>query len=328
MLKPEAWVDRTSMHSNLVCPRDGLPLNRSSDGLACTAGHTYPVHDGIPVFILGEVEQTHPSAARALHAAEILRDLALDDGETPPLHELHPFVRSVLVDTCGNLYAPIAGSIDHYPKPDLPLKSERPGATFLEIGCSWGRWSIAAAQQGYSVTAVDSNFRALVVARQVFRQFGLNARFVCADARHLPFNTHGFDVVFSYSVFMYFSKENARAAIAEAGRVAAVRSVIQMANKHGIRNLYHRARRTNSQDDPLRVRYWSPRELLMVFEELIGPSSLSIDGVIGRAVKRSEFPGLLPRHRLAVRLSERLRKFGVLAPIADSLYVHSRVVRR
>jgi SAM-dependent methyltransferase len=313
------------MTSKLVCPRDRLPLVCSRGGLTCAAGHSYPVHDGIPVFIIGEVEQTHPSAERALQVAHILSDLACDDGETPPLHDVHPFVRDVLVGTCGNLYAPIARSIDHYPIPELPLQPERQGDRFVEIGCNWGRWSIAAAQQGYSVTAVDANFRALVVARRIFRQFGLTGTFICADARHLPFAPRSFDLAFSYSVFMYFSKEDARAAIAETARVTAGRSLIQMANKHGIHNLYHRARGSGSADDPLRVRYWSRSELLSVFNELVGPSFLSIDGVIGRSVKASELESLLPRHRIAVRLFEWLRKFRILTPVSGSLYVHSRV---
>lgn len=312
------------MALRLVCPRDRLPLKGDKDALACAAGHIYPIYGGIPVFNLGEVGQTHPSAARALQAREILADLARDDGTTPPLHELHPFVRSVLIGTCGPLYAPIAQSIDHYPIPELPALAGGDGASFLEVGCNWGRWSIAAAQRGYAVTAVDTNFAALVVARRVFRQFGLNASFVCADARHLPFEAASFDVVFSYSVFMYFSKDDARAAIAEAGRVAAGQTVVQMANKYGVRNLYHRARRRGSASDPLRVRYWSPGELLSVFTKLVGPSSLSIDGVIGRDVTASELASLLPAHRVAVGLSRGLKKFGLLTPIADSLFVRSR----
>ncbi len=314
------------MHQGFACPRDHQPLSRSKDGLNCPIGHFYPVYDGIPVFILGETEQTHPSASRALQASEILRDLALDDGRTPPLDQLHPFVRDVLVGTCGNLYTPIADTIDHYPIPDLPLP-RGDGSTFLEIGCNWGRWSIAAAQQGYSVTAVDSNFAALVVARRIFRQFGVRGTFVCADARHLPFAASSFDTVFSYSVFMYFDKKHARAAIAEVARVAAARSVIQMANRFGLRNMYHQARRSSAADDPLRVRYWSPRELLSAFNDIVGPSTLSIDGVIGRGIRASELRSLRPHHRIAVGMSAWLTRLGFLTPLADSLYVRSRVVR-
>jgi SAM-dependent methyltransferase len=313
---------------NLVCPRDRLPLVRSKDSLTCSAGHSYPIHGEIPVFILGEAEQTHPSAERALRVEEILRDLARDDGQTPPLHELHPYVRSVLIGTCGSLYAPIAQSIDRYPIPELPSLPPRAGATFLDIGCNWGRWSIAAAQLGYSVTAVDTNLAALVVARRVFRQFGLAGTFICADARHLPFAAASFDLAFSYSVFMYFTKENARAAIAEAARVSTDRVLIQMANKFGLLSLYHRARRDGSMADPLRVRYWNPRELLSVFNELAGPSTLIVDGVVGRGLSASERAGLLPHHRLAVAASAWLKALRLLAPIADSLFVQSDVARR
>lgn len=309
----------------LLCPRDRLPLTSTSPHrLTCPAGHSYPVHDGIPVFILEEVEHTHPSALRALDPVEVVRDLARDDGATPPLDDLHPYVRDVLVGTCGNLYAPIAGTIDHYPIPKLPLPEARRGDSFLEIGSNWGRWSIAAAKFGYAVTAVDTNLGALVIARRVFRQFGLNANFVCADARHLPFADNSFDVVFSYSVLMYQDKKNACAAIAEGARVAADLSVVQMANKYGLRNVYHRLRRRGSADDPLRVRYWGPRELLAIFGRLAGPSSLVIDGVIGRSIEESEIEALRPGDRVLVRLSMGLRRFGFLRWVADSLYVFSR----
>jgi len=168
----------------------------------------------------------------------------------------------------------------------------------------------------------------LVVARRIFRQFGLTADFVCADARHLPFETGSFDVVFSYSVLMYQEKTNAHAAIAEAARVSAGQCVIQMANKYGIRNIYHRLRRRGSPADPLRVRYWSPAELLTVFSRIAGPSSLIVDGVIGRGVEASELEALRPHHRMLVRLSMWLRRFEVLLPVADSLYVFSRVAPR
>ena len=43
----------------LACPRDYQPLRRASDGsLTCTAGHRYPVVEGVPVLLLEESAHT------------------------------------------------------------------------------------------------------------------------------------------------------------------------------------------------------------------------------------------------------------------------------
>jgi 2-polyprenyl-3-methyl-5-hydroxy-6-metoxy-1,4-benzoquinol methylase len=88
------------------------------------------------------------------------------------------WVRGILGATSGFMYDAIKYSIDHYPIPNLRLPLSATGSTFLDIGCNWGRWSVAAAQAGYSVTGIDPSFGALVVAKHVFRQFGLQATFI------------------------------------------------------------------------------------------------------------------------------------------------------
>src|SRR4051812_30111710 len=51
---------------NLACPRDQLSLTAQGDVLSCGKGHRYPVVKGVPVMLLEDAEQTHPSAARSL----------------------------------------------------------------------------------------------------------------------------------------------------------------------------------------------------------------------------------------------------------------------
>ncbi len=310
------------MH-DLVCPRDHLPLVRSDTALTCTAGHCYPVHGGIPVFILDDVDQTHGEASRALRLKEIEYELTRDDGATPPRDQVDPLVREILGGTCGNMYKAVRNEIDHYPIPELRLPAGA-GARFLDIGCNWGRWSVAAAQKGYAVTGVDPSFGALVVARRIFRQFGLEGRFICADARHLPFKDDSFDVVFSYSVLQHFSKDDVRATLRQIARIMTGHSHIQMANKFGVGSAYHRLRRLFSQLGVFHVRYWSPRELLAAFDADIGRSQLEVDGFFGLGMQASDLASFRPHHRLILRLSERLRRFNGLTPLADSLYVNSQ----
>src|SRR5262245_48635363 len=56
--------------SLLVCPRDHSELRFESTYLYCTQGHRYPIINGIPVFLLGEKEQTIGIAMASLKAAE------------------------------------------------------------------------------------------------------------------------------------------------------------------------------------------------------------------------------------------------------------------
>lgn len=135
----------------LVCPRDHTALarrSRSRDVLACENGHVYPIYDGIPVLLIDDSDQTHGEALRALDPETAKRELMWNDGTTPPPNDLHPVIRAALGATCGHMYFAIRNKIDHYPIPTLRLPDGN-GETLLDIGCNWGRWTVAAAQRGY-----------------------------------------------------------------------------------------------------------------------------------------------------------------------------------
>lgn len=105
-------------------------------------------------------------------------------------------------------------------------------------------------------------------------------------------------------------------------------SMIQMANRFGLRNLYHQVRRGFKEPTTFEFpRYWSLTELRNTFRELIGPTSVCAEGYFALGV----IPGdrdLLPlNYRLVVSCSEGLRKMSEKLPwmryVADSLYVKS-----
>jgi SAM-dependent methyltransferase len=242
-----------------------------------------------------------------------------------------PFVQSVVQGTCGNLYGRLVGRLTSYPIPELALLPPGEGRSFLDIGCSWGRWSIAAANRGYRPIGIDQNVEALEAAQRVASQLGVPARYVSAEAQQLPFPDDTFDVVFSYSVLQHFTKEEAVRSLAEIGRVLRPggTSLLQFASAWGPRNLQNQLRQRRFRE-PRRhfdVRYWRPAELRAEVAAHVGPTRLLADGYFTLNPQPSDLHLLGFPERAVVHVSETLRKasrhFGPLVNIADSIYAVS-----
>ncbi len=318
---------QSELYQLLVCPRDKKELRFERTHLVCDSGHRYAVIEGIPILLVSEAEQTHIEGTRALGVAEFG-----DASQLPQFHvaanEIDPFVRNAIGATNGGLYAHLVGNLQEYPIPRLRLPAGA-GRRFLEVGCNWGRWCIAAARAGYRPIGIDPSLKSIRAANRVGRQLGVNAGYVVADARFLPFRDETFDQVFSYSVLQHLSKENARASLSEIRRALRKggNALIQMPNVFGARCLYHQARRGFRETRDFEVRYWRPAELLSTFTKQIGPSKLSVDGYFSLNVQPSDRHLLPPRYRAVVHASEALRwmsgKVPMLARVADSLYVSS-----
>jgi SAM-dependent methyltransferase/uncharacterized protein YbaR (Trm112 family) len=312
----------------LVCPRDRAELSWKHEELICAAArHSYPNFRGVPVLLLSDETPTHGWQAKTL---EVVRgDRPVPEYQEPGPRDVDPFVQENALYTCGNLYRRL-DRLPHYPVPELRFPPARSGQLFLDIGCNWGRWSIAAANLGYKVVGVDLVLPAVQAARRIASQLDLDASFLVADARHLPFRDATFDVVFSYSVFQHFSKDATRAALLDIARILKPggAALVQMANTFGLKNLAYRARRSLTRRDPSGMRYWRPSELEKSFSELIGPSQLEVDGFFSLNPQTADLD-LLPRSvRPVVRASELLRRasqhYPILVSCADSLYVRSR----
>lgn len=320
----------TWLLEKLVCPRDRQPLVSTGGKLVCAAGHGYPVVDGVPVLLANENDQTHWVIERALGFSA--NEKALEELANELDHKgagVHPYVQTAIGATNGNLYGSVIGKLPRYPIPELRLPDGKQ-KTLLDVGCNWGRWTISAAQKGYRAVGLDPSLDAVLVARQVCRQLGVEAEFVVADARYLPFAAKTFDCVFSYSVLQHFSKENVRVSLAEIARVMVpgALSMIQMPNKFGLRSLQQQARRRFRKPEHFQVRYWTCSELETVFGSVIGKSKLSVDGFFGLGVQPADIDLLPARFKLVVAASELLRQcskqMGALKYLADSLYVTSQ----
>ena len=325
------------LEEHLVCPRDHQKLQRNGDTLVCSANHVYPVVDGIPIMLLDEVVPTQWNTTATLEKVAALvvgateeNDWLQSESDTENLDEtIDPHVQSIVVATCGLLYTSLTGKLHRYPIPEFRLPAGK-GKTLLDVGCNWGRWCIAAGRKGYKPVGIDPAIEAIIAARRVSHQLKVPTLFVVADARYLPFAPGSFDVVFSYSVLQHFSKENARLSITEASRVLKSHgiSMIQLPNMYGIRCLYHQFRRRFRKAKDFEVRYWTPNELRETFTEMVGPTSLSVDGYFGLGVQKSDLDMLPPKYQIVVRCSEILRAISRRARwmlrFADSLYVKSK----
>jgi ubiquinone/menaquinone biosynthesis C-methylase UbiE/uncharacterized protein YbaR (Trm112 family) len=309
----------------IVCPRDRSALKESGRELVCEQGHAYGIVDGVPVLLVEEVPFTHCDAQRALAATR---------AETPQLmpapvgEEIDPFVNKWIAATNGALYSHLAGRLQEYPIPNLRLPPGE-GRLFLEVGCSWGRWCIAAARAGYRPIGVDPSLGGIRAARHVAAQLGVDALFVVGDGRYLPFRDGIFGQAFSYSVLQHLSKDNVLITLREIRRVLspAGTSLIQMANKLGPRSLYHQIRLRFVKTAGFEVRYWLPGELLAAFRQELGPTEAEVDGFFSLNPQVSDMRFLPAKYRVVVRASEVLRKTSrILPPLlycADSLYLRT-----
>ena len=274
-----------------------------------------------------DVPQTHWAALLAL---DVARNGSIpDDWRAATQHgRVHPFVQESIGATGGNLYRSLIGRLPSYPIPQLPLP-EGNGRTLVDVGCNWGRWTIAAARRGYRPIGVDPSLQAVMAARAVCEQLGIAADFVVGDARHLPLRSSWIDAAFSYSVLQHFSKPDAARAAADIRRVLVPGGIalVQMPNVYGLRSVIQQARRRFREPEKFEVRYWSPSELRRTFASAIGPTRLSADGFFSLNAQPAE-AALLPAHlRALVHTSAALVRIANRVPplvnAADSVWVRS-----
>lgn len=342
-------IDASDWTDLLACPVDAAPLLRNgNDELVCSHGHRYPVVDGVPVLLRSDVEQTIGVAQRSIDAANEARKrsgtdrlfidtLGITDVEREAVlvsalagrSPVDPVVSYLVAATNGILYKSIAGKLETVPIPELRLPLST-GELLLDIGCNWGRWSIAAARKGYRPIGLDPSLGAVLAAQRLARNEGLPFHGIVGDARYLPLKSGSMPNVFSYSVLQHFSRHDARAALTEVGRVTQPGGLvkIQMASCTGIRSAQHILRRRGRQPASFDVRYWTPRALTSLLADAIGPSTLEVDCYFGLGLQPSDMAMMSAPKRALIRTSEVLRKIAnvvtPLAYVADSVYITAR----
>lgn len=279
----------------LTCPRDQFPL----EDLTCPAGHSYPVYDGIPILLRDDVPETLWTMSNSIRQAKGEAEFFKGD-----------YLSNQLSGATGYLYVSLNDRVKEYPIPKLPLTGS---GTFLDVGCNWGRWTMAAALAGYEPVGIDPTLDALLAARQACRNLGLKVTFICADARYLPFPDNSFDQCYSFSVLQHFTKSDALLAINEMRRVG-LKSTIQLAGKYGIRSLYHQAKRGFREATQFEVTYWTHEEM-----EEVG--TVAPHAFLGTGVLRSDVRYLPVYYKAIPIISETLRRARVLNRLADSYWI-------
>lgn len=318
------------LQEHIACPIDHSDLTLDKDRLVCKSGHIFPYIDETPIMLVNNVPPTHETHFE--HTRDVvLKHASAGEPDTAQAskYAIDPFVQKEIAATCGISYQRLIDNLKSYPIPELQLDSCR-DKVFLEIGCNWGRWCIAAAQKGFTPVGIDPYFDAIQAAKRVARALGVDVAFLVADGRYLPFKKDSLDVTFSYSVLQHFDKEDTKKALAEIRRVLKRegRSLIQMLNVFGLRSQYNILRRHYKKPESFEVRYWTPGEIKSIFEQLIGPTDIRVDGFFSANPQKSDIGLLSPHHRLAIYISFFLKAASRVIPplkvLADSLYAESR----
>jgi SAM-dependent methyltransferase len=241
---------------------------------------------------------------------------------------IDPVVSYLVGATSGHGYKNLIGQVMTYPIPYIPLP-DGDGRMLLDVGSSWGRWSVSAARKGWQVIAIDPSLGALLAAKRAFANEDLKIDFVCGDGRFMPFKANKFSTVFSYSVIQHFSEDDAAATISEVGRVLAPggEGKIQMANAHGFRSTYVRTRKNYLNQGNFRVRYWSLPKLKELFTEKIGPTTISAEAFGGLGLLAEDWWMVNGKTKILIVISLFLRMISRVAPVlvrfADSVYLSS-----
>ena len=292
--------------------------------------------------MLAEKEQTIEIAKESLKAAEsrtggplYVDTLGLSEEQKREIERdwtlekrIDPAISYLIGATSGLGYVGLIGRLESYPIPNIPIGSGN-GELLLDVGSSWGRWSVSAARKGWRVVGIDPSLGAILAAKRAFSDMGLDTYFVCGDARFLPFKADVFRCAFSYSVMQHLSEADTELCIAELGRVLRRGGVskIQMAHKGGLRSKYVRARQDYLNAGQFRVRYWSLASLRDEFERKIGPSRLIAEAFGGLGLLAEDRKYVSRKVKVLIAISTLLKNVSLFVPplilLADSVYVVS-----
>lgn len=314
-------IDPTKMSPKLIevlqCPLDGNSISFGGANLKCAAGHEIRMERGVPIFAETPRREASPSNMEPLR-------------ENDQRKIVDAFVDDWIVNTNGNLYWQVRGKLSRYPIPSWPGPAAGNGERLIDIGCSWGRWSLAAAAAGFQPIGLDVHLDALWAAKRVARELKSVAEFVCCDAEELPFRRASIDFVFSYSVLQHLEKSKVTRVFKEAARILKPGGtfMLQLPNAIGLMSVLRQAQRgfRAPAADTFEMRYWRRTEIAKTLAVAgFGGSQICADGFMLQNTQIHDLDLLSAKGRMAVRFSDTAtrasRKLPLLARIADSFWV-------
>ena len=208
------------MDDLLVCPICHGGLNRESDRRRCRGcGRTYPIDDGIPVFVCG-------SASGHDELDHLTADASPDHGHPGDAHKASQaayFDRAALAEFeierprgSPRLYGFLLTEKFH--RSIEPLGDRLDGWTALTVCGGSGMDAEFLAGVGAAVISSDLSLGAAGRVRERARRHGLSIESIVADVEHLPFADRSVDLVYVHDGLHHL--EDPRSGILEMARVA------------------------------------------------------------------------------------------------------------
>ena len=309
-----------------MCPLDRGGLRVQGETLVCEQGHSFPIEGGIPIFT---------DAVRREPVPKNMEAAPQGNGQGGAVDV---FVNDWLVNTNGNLYKGARGRLKRYPIPEWPMaRAAAPGKIVVDVGCSWGRWSVAAARAGCFPVGLDVHIDALAAAQRVAGQLGVETAQVCGDIEKLPFGSGSVDIVFSYSVLQHIDRQKVKRFFGEAARVLKPGGTIfiQLPNAYGLYSIVRQAKRGFRDAAPgtFEMRYWTCGGIRGAIEKAgLRDLRLRADGFFSQDPQLSDLDLLSSAARLVVLASHAGKRMADAMPplvsFADSLWVEAQAPAR
>lgn len=237
------------------------------------------------------------------------------------------YVQDMVAGTNGRMYLDVVGKLSSYPIPELPFPGEGKGL-FLEIGCGWGRWLVAAARRGYHPVGIDLKWDAARAVSEVLAGHGLTGSVVVCELDRLPFKNGCFAMVWSYSVLQHVDRRKALNCIEQAFQTLAVggRCIMEFPLRTGLRNRFLGAAQAKTEPETSWcVRYYELDELKRIFMKVFGNFRYESHCFFGIGIQAIDFRYVAWRHKPVILISLLLAwvsKFLIpLRRLSDSVYV-------
>lgn len=241
-------------------------------------------------------------------------------------------VQQQISATNGIHYIDRIGKLKEYPIYNLPVASVSKPSLFLDIGCGWGRWLVAASNKGYTPIGIDIRLEFAMTARTVLKDLGINGYTVVADLENIPFQDNIFDLVWSFSVIQHTHYKRLTNCLQHINRIITDKGFtkLEFPNKNGLRNRISNVPTTQPHWDDYNswcVRYYTPNEYKEIIEKYLSNFSYSNHSFLGIGVLKEDLKYVSAKNKmlcLASLLGSSLTNiFPSLANISDSLYIQA-----